>query len=468
MNINVIVLAAGKGSRMKSNLDNISKVGYPILGVPVVEYVLNAVDALEPRKIIVVVGHAGEYTTSIVKSRACTVWQKEQKGTGHAVMQAVEHIKEDQEGMTLVLCGDAPLISGETLKKLVDQHIIEGNEETLLSAIVPNQHGYGRIVRDENNNMKKVVEESDADEVTRKINEVNTGVVVFNNRTLLKMLPKLTNNNKKGEYYLTQLIDLYLSENYKINASIMDDYKEMLGINDRSQLAEAAEIMKNRINLKHMLNGVTLVDPKNTYIGPYVKIEADTIIEPNVMISGKTIIGKNNLISMGSNLNNMMIGDDNNIVSSHLVDSTIGNCNNVGPYARLRGNAVITNHAKMGNFSEMKKATLGEGSKLPHLSYVGDATIGRNVNIGCGSIVANYDGVNKSHTDIEDNVFVGSGSILISPVTLNKDAFIAAGSVISNDVESGAMGIARNRQTNKLGYSKILKDIALAKKSKTK
>ena len=466
MNCNVIILAAGKGTRMKSKLDHKSKVSYEILGVPLVEHVLNAVSEINPSKIITIVGFGGEVTKEIVTKnpKVQIAWQLEQKGTGHAVMQAQDLL--DPEGVSVVLCGDAPLIRGETLKAIVDTHVANGYDETVLTAVLSNPHGYGRIVRNEQGLVSEIVEQSECDEKQNLINEVNTGVVAFSNKALLEALPRLTNNNKKGEYYLTDLIAMFNKEGKKVGAVILSDPNEMLGINDRVQLAEAAKIMKQRINKFHMLNGVTLIDPENTYIGPYVQIGADTVIEPNVHIYGKTTIGERNFIGATSYITDSTFGDDNSIVSSQIEESTLGDGNAVGPFAHLRPKSSLANKCKVGNYSELKNAQVGNKSKVPHLTYLGDCTVGEGTNIGCGTIVANYDGVNKTHTDIGDNVFVGSGATIISPVNVASNSFIAAGSTINRDVNEDDMAISRPRQENKPNYAHVLKEKALAKKAK--
>jgi bifunctional UDP-N-acetylglucosamine pyrophosphorylase/glucosamine-1-phosphate N-acetyltransferase len=453
-----IVLAAGKGTRMKSLLENKSKVSYEILGVPLVKYVLNALDNVKICNTVVVVGFGGEITSEIVKDKADIVWQKEQKGTGHAVKQ-VAPILANKEGLTIILCGDTPLLTSETINELINSHVKNNNALTVLSAIVDNPHGYGRIVRDDNGNVLKIVEQADTDQKTNAIKEVNTGVCVYNNKLLFEYLNKLQPNNAQGEYYLTDLIKMFVINNLKVGVSIMSDYHEMLGINDRWQLAEAANLMKERINKRLMLSGVTIIDPNNTYIGPYVTIGQDSIIYPNTIILGKTNIGKiNNIYS--SYFENMSIGDGNTIIMSHLIDSEIGNNNKVGPYTRMRGHVKMLNNAKIGNFVELKNVVIHDNAKSAHLTYLGDAEIGERTNIGCGTIIANYDGINKFQSKIGNDVFVGSGTTIISPVTIEDKAFIAAGSTINRDVKENDMAIARARQENKSGYAETLRNKA--------
>lgn len=325
MNLTVIILAAGKGSRMKSLTKDYSKVAFPILGVPIVEYVLNAVKGVKPKKIVTIVGFGGKTTAKIVGKDSEIVWQKEQKGTGHAVLQAKKHIKDSSNEMTLVLCGDAPLIRTETIKKLIDFHVKNHNDQTLLSAIVPNPHGYGRIVRDSSKNLVKIVEETDTTPEENKISEVNTGVVVFSNKALLKGLAVMDNKNAKKEYYLTQLISIFLKQKQKVGVQIMDYPEEMDGINDRYQLALAWQKLQNRINKTHMLNGVSIMDIHTVQIGPYVKIKPDVMIEPNTIIGGHSEIGYG--VYIGAN--------------SYIVDSTIKANTEIPPYTHMVNNKII-------------------------------------------------------------------------------------------------------------------------------
>ena len=462
-----IVLAAGRGSRMKSLLDNKSKVSYEILGVPLVKYVLNALKPLSIDQIVTVVGFGGETSKKIVEDESEVVWQKEQKGTGHAIMMA-KPILENKQGETIILCGDTPLLRSETLDQMLKEHLLQNNKITVLGAKVPNPFGYGRIIIDENGNLTKIVEQKDATEDERKIDIVNTGVYVFDNELLFKYLNELKPNNKAGEYYLTDLIEIFKNHGYRVGVSIMQGDEEMLGINDRVQLSYATKLMKQRINTKLMLSGVTIEDPDNTYIGPYVQIEPDTIIKPNTTILGYTRIGQRNEIGPNAYLNNMFIGNDNNISMSHLVDSTIINNNNVGPFCRMRGNTIVEESSRVGNFVELKGAKLHKGVKTAHLTYLGDCEIGERTNIGCFTVTANYDGYNKSHTSIGKDVFVGSGSVIIAPLNIEDEAFVAAGSTLTHDVKKDELAIARSKQDNKAGYSHIIKARAKARKEAKK
>ncbi len=463
MNKYAIILAAGKGTRMKSLLDYKSKVSYEILGVPLVKHVLNALKPLNLNKIVTIVGFGGEVTSSIVKDESAIVWQREQKGTGHAIMQTRPEL-QNEKGSTLILCGDTPLLTTKTLNQMLEEHEKNANKLTVLGARVDNPFGYGRLITNENGELLKIVEQKDCTDEQRLINVVNTGVYVFDNELLYKYLDEIKPNNKAGEYYLTDLIEIFKNNGHKVAVTIIDGDEEMLGINDRVQLAYAAKIMRRNINKAHMLAGVTIEDPENTYIGPYVEIEPDTIIKPGTTILGHSHIGQRNEIGPNSYLVDVEIGDDNRVIMSHIVESKFGNNNEIGPWARIRGHAVIHNNTRVGNFVEMKNAELKDGAKSAHLTYLGDCDIGEKTNIGCGTIIANYDGYNKTHSSIGKNVFVGSGSIIISPLEVKDDSFIAAGTVCTMNVEEDDLAIGRAKQENKRHCAHIVKNKARAKK----
>ena len=467
MNRFAIILAAGKGTRMKSLLENKSKVSYKILGVPLVRYVLDALKPLNISKIVTVVGFGGEVTKSIVENDSLVAWQKEQKGTGHAIMQT-RPLLENEKGETIILCGDTPLLRSETLEKMLKEHVEQNNKLTVLGAKVPNPFGYGRLIINEDGKLLKIVEQKDATEEEKLVDVVNTGVYVFDNELLYKYLNELKPNNKANEYYLTDLIAIFANNNHRVGVSIMQGDEEMLGINDRVQLSYASKLMKERINKKLMLSGVTIEDPENTYIGPYVSIEPDTIIGPNTTILGHSEIGQRNLIGPNNYFVDMKIGNDNDIMSSNLVESTIGDNNHIGPFCRMRGHSEVEGNSRVGNFVELKSAHIHKGAKSAHLTYLGDCEVGERTNIGCFTVTANYDGYNKSKTFIGKDVFVGSNSTIIAPLTIEDEAFIAAGSTLNRDVKKDEMAIARARQENKPGYSHILKERAKAKKEASK
>lgn len=459
MKLNAIILAAGKGTRMRSLNNEISKVGYPLLNEPLVNYVIDSVEDLINGETIVVIGFGGEYTKKIVEKRAKTVWQREQKGTGHAVMQAAP-ILEKCEGSTFVLSGDVPLLRKESLEAMIAHHKENNADLTILTAKPASNFGYGRIIRDERGFVIKIVEQKDANEKEKLIKEVNAGTYLFNNKKLFEQLKNLNTDNKQGELYLTDTISLFIKQGYKVTAYTLEDSSEMLGTNDRAQLAEAESLMRKRINTKHMLNGVSLEDPQNTYIGPYVEIGQDTYIGAGVHLLGKTKIGINNRITGSTHLENTEVGENNIIISSHIVGAKIGNKNTIGPMARMRGECVIGNGTRIGNFVEFKNVKFADGAKCAHLTYLGDTIVEENANIGCGTITANYDGYNKFVTHIGKNVFIGSGTTIIAPVTIKEGAFIAAGSTINKDVGEDDFAIARERQINKEKYANVIRQRA--------
>jgi len=452
MKLFTIILAAGKGTRMKSRDDKISKVAYPILGRPLVRYVLETIKPLGSDRIITIVGFGGDLTKAIVDPYSEIAWQREFKGTGHAIMQ-VTPMLEGQDGITLIVCGDTPLLETETLRHLIKEHQKTQSDLTVLSAVIDDPHGYGRIIRDGKEQVIGIIEQADADDNQKQIKEINAGVYVFDNHKLFEELQHLTPANKQGEYYLTDLIAIFHQKGYRLNATVIRDFKETLGINDRAQLADAAFIIQMKINRAHMKNGVTIESPGNTFIGPEVTIKPDTTIKPGCYIMGATTIGANNVIGPDTTMENMTVGHGNMIIKSHLVDSIIGDNNKVGPFTHMRGHSELMNDTRVGNFVETKAALLHDGVKAAHLTYLGDTTIDEKANIGCGTITANYDGKNKWHTHIGKNVFIGSGTTIIAPLTVADDAFVAAGSTINKDVAKDDFAIARARQENKPGYA---------------
>jgi bifunctional UDP-N-acetylglucosamine pyrophosphorylase/glucosamine-1-phosphate N-acetyltransferase len=386
-----------------------------------------------------------------VEGQSEIVWQREQKGTGHAVIQ-VAPLLEGKQGTTLIVSGDTPLITTKSLDQLVQTHIQGKFDLTILTSIVHQPFGYGRMIRNSKGQVTAIVEEINANEEEKKIKEINTGFYVFNNSLLFQNLRDLIPNPKNGELNITSLIKMFMDKGLKVGTSTVDAFEETLGINDRAQLAEARKIMQHRINHQHMVNGVTIENPDNTFISPSVVIGQDTTIQSGVYLIGKVTIGTANFIGANSVIENTTIGTGNHIESSKIIDSVVGNQNLIGPYAHLRAHVVLHDQARVGNFVEIKAATLQNGVKVAHLSYLGDCEVGENTNIGCGTIIANYDGHKKHKTVIGKNVFVGSGSTLVSPVVIADETLIAAGSTIVNDVKKGEMGIARSRQTNKEKY----------------
>lgn len=466
MNKFAIILAAGKGTRMKSLREDVSKVSFPILGQPLVRYVLDALKPLGCQQIVTVVGFGGETTKSIVSDDSEVVYQTEQKGTGHAVMQA-QSLLAGQAGETIICCGDTPLLTSKTLAALFSSHETNHNALTILTAVMDDPHGYGRIIKNDGR-VTRIVEQKDCSRDEDLIKEVNAGVYVFDNVELFNHLNQLTPNNAAGEYYLTDLIGMFVEDGLKVSSFSVSDRSETLGINDRYQLSIAGKILQQRINKALMLSGVSMDDPDQIYVSPRANIGPDTYLKSGTYIMGDCVIGKDNVIGPNTYLENCQIGDDNEIIYSHIVGCTVGNKTTLGPYMRARKGAIIGDRAHIGNFMELKNVEFGEGAKAAHLSYLGDASIGKDVNIGCGTIIANYDGVNKFHSQIGDGAFVGSGSTLISPVDIGEKAFVAAGSTINGDVPPHAMSIARARQVNKEGYADVLHEKALAKKAAKK
>lgn len=444
-NLKVVILAAGQGTRMKSK---VPKVLHKVLDKTMVDYVIDASQEAGAEDICVVVGHQSKMVKSMIGPRVKFALQKEQLGTGHAVMQAGDFINE---GNILVLCGDTPLITAETIKKLNELHNEENNDATVVSMLVNDPTGYGRIVRVDNE-FSKIVEQKDATDEQASIREVNTGVYIFKGEALKAAFEKLTNNNSQGEYYLTDTLEIIKKNGGKVDVMVADDSDEFIGVNSKLQLSQATETMKKRINEYHMLNGVTIMDPTSTYIGKDVKIEPDTIIYPGCMIEGKTEIGTDCLIGPNCRIQSSVIHNCVTIQSSFLIQAEVDNYTTVGPFAYLRPNSKIGEHVRIGDFVEIKNSTIDDGTKVSHLTYVGDSDVGKCVNFGCGTVTVNYDGKNKFRCKIGDNVFIGCNTNLVAPVEIGDNAYTAAGSTITKDVPSNSLAIARSRQDNKEGW----------------
>ena len=447
-NIFAVVLAAGQGTRMKSKL---YKVLHPVCGKSMVEHVIDNINTLNTDRIVTVVGHGADMVKETLGDKSEYVLQAEQLGTAHAIQQA-EQLLGGLEGTTLVVCGDTPLIRPETMQALFEHHQNTNAKATILTAMAENPTGYGRILRDENGQVSQIVEQKDASEEQRLVKEINTGTYCFDNQALFETLKLVKNDNVQGEYYLPDVIEILQTQGEIVSAYVTDNFDETLGVNDRFALSQAEELMRARINEHHMRNGVTIINPASTHISSEAIIGSDTIIKPGTVIEGKTVIGEDCVIGPNSHIINTTIGNRTTIHSSVLIDSTVGNDTAVGPFAHLRPESSLGDKVKIGNFVEVKKSSLGNNSKVSHLSYIGDAEVGQNVNIGCGTITVNYDGKNKFKTIIEDEVFVGCNSNLVAPVTLKEGSYVAAGSTITKEVPSEALAIARARQENKLNY----------------
>jgi len=449
--IAAIILAAGKGTRMKSNL---VKVMHPLEGRPMVSWAVEAARGAGVSKIVLVVGHHAERVREYFAASpeiACAV-QEEQLGTGHAVSCALPALA-GFNGRVLILCGDVPLVSSATLQALLEQHGEAKASVTVLTTHMADPHGYGRIVKDAAGHVRRIVEEKDATEAERLVTEINSGIYCVESDFLAAAIPNIGNDNAQNEFYLTDIIGQATELGLPSSSFPVSDPEEVMGINDRLQLATAAAIVRRRVNEELMLEGVTLVDPSNTYIEQGVRIGRDTIIHPNVHIRGATVIGSGCAIEPSVLIQGCQIGDRAQIkAGSVLCDSVIRNDVAIGPMAHLRPGSELCDHVKIGNFVETKKAVIGEGSKASHLTYLGDATIGRNVNVGCGTITCNYDGVHKHQTVIEDDVFVGSDVQLVAPVKIGRNSLIAAGTTVTKDVPPDSLAIARTPQVNKEGW----------------
>jgi bifunctional UDP-N-acetylglucosamine pyrophosphorylase / glucosamine-1-phosphate N-acetyltransferase len=449
--IHVAILAAGQGTRMKSALP---KVLHEVAGQSLIGHVLRTARTARPASISLVVGHKADTVRAHLAEQPDLRFalQEPQLGTAHAVQQ-VEPLLAGQRGTLILLSGDVPLLSPKTVQKLVETHQAANAAATVASAIVEQPYGYGRIVRHEGR-IARIVEERDASPEERKIREINSGIYAFNLETLFEALRGIASQNAQGEYYLTDLIAIYRRRKLPVETLIIDNPDEIRGINSRSELAEVSRIVRQSKNEELMAAGVTIVDPATTYIDQDVEVGADTVIQPGVVIEGHTRIGSACEIQAHVRICDSEIADRVTINNFCLiVGARVADGVSVGPFAHLRPETVVGTGAKIGNFVELKKTTLGPGSKANHLAYLGDATIGANVNIGAGTITCNYDGENKHETVIEDGVFIGSDTQLIAPVRVGKGAYVAAGSSITNDVPAGSLGIARGRQSNIEGWA---------------
>ena len=438
-----VILAAGKGTRMKS--DKI-KVLHPVAGTPIIKHVLNTLEGLNS-KIVNVIGHQKEEVQ--IELEDLTKWdlnyvtQSEQLGTGHAVKQAESYIS-DHSGPVLILYGDIPLLRKETVAEFVKEHEKNDSDLTVMTALFDDPAGYGRVIKDDKGHLTAIVEEKDADLETKKIKEINSGVNCIDSNLLNDFLDNMDNNNAQGEYYLTDIIEFAVQKNKNINTYIVEDSDEIRGINTRKQQAKAEKILRKRIVDQHLDNGVTIIDPDTTYIDSEVEIEHDVTIYPFSYLEGKTKVAKKTVINQGCKLKNSVIGKNVKILANTIIkESKVGNDTKVGPFAYLRPGSNVGNNCKIGDFVELKKTTVKNGAKVPHLCYAGDAEIGERTNIGAGTIFANYDGENKYQTQIGKDVFIGSDSILIAPLKIGDNAKTAAGSVVTKDVNSGdtVMGV---------------------------
>jgi bifunctional UDP-N-acetylglucosamine pyrophosphorylase/glucosamine-1-phosphate N-acetyltransferase len=429
---------------MKSDLP---KVLHRVGGKSMLQHVLDAATEAGSEKNVVVVGFGAEKVKAAIGGAAEFVEQTEQLGTGHAVMQAGAKIKAFGKTV-MVLCGDTPLLEGELLKKLYKEHKAQGAKATVLTAVMPDATGYGRIIRTACGTVQKIVEQKDASEKELKVNEVNSGIYCFEADALLDALKNLSCDNAQGEYYLTDVLEILNKQNEKVWAVVADDYESTLGINSRVQLAGAEKILRSRKNRELMESGVTIMDPSSTFIDAQVKVGRDTVIYPFTWLEGETIIGERCQIGPNCRFTDVKAGENVTAHFSYAHECEIGSDIVMGPYVHLRPGTKLAPKIKIGNFVEVKNSNVGEGTKLPHLTYIGDSDIGSGVNMGCGCITVNYDGKNKFRTKIGDNAFVGCNTNLVSPVEVGDGAYIGAGSTITKNVPENALGIGRARQTN--------------------
>lgn len=443
-----VILAAGEGKRMRSSAP---KVLHQAAGRPLAQWVTEAAQQATGKPPVLVIGAGAQQIRDFFGESAAYAVQSEQLGTGHAVMAAKEYLKGD--GFALVTAGDMPLLRAKTLKRVVETAQQNRLGVCVLSAVLPDPTGYGRVIR-EGGSVQCIVEHRDATEAQRAVCEVNTSVYCFHIPVLLEALGALSNQNDQGEYYLTDCVEYIARKGYGAQAVVCADAQECLGVNDRAQLAAAAKVLRRRINTALMEQGVTMIDPDTVYIGAGVQVGRDAVIYPGVTLEGDTVIDEEAILYPGSRIENSFIGRGTKVQNSVILESRVGEHSTIGPYAYLRPGSEVGNGCRVGDFVEVKNAQIHDGAKVSHLSYIGDGEIGEKTNIGCGVVFVNYDGKQKSRTVVGSNVFVGCNANLVAPVTIGDGAYIAAGSTVTDDVEGDALCIARSRQTVIPGWAK--------------
>ena len=448
MKLKTLILAAGKGTRMKSELP---KVLHKVNGIPMVKKIMDILNGLKPEENILILGHKKELVASTLGDVKYVV-QEEQLGTGHAIMMAEEALK-GYDGDVMVVCGDTPLLREETLAKLWDKHRSSGAATTVLSSIYENPFGYGRIIK-EDGLVKAIVEQKDATPEQAAVKEVNAGVYCFDSKKLFDALSKINNNNKNGEYYLTDVIGIHVDGGEKVESYILEDNIEILGVNSKVELAQADSVLRERKNQKLMEEGVILIDPRATYVEESVSIGQDTVLYPGVHLQGETVIGENCEILGDTRIINSKIANNVIIERSVVEESIVDDKVTIGPYAHIRPQSHLKEGVHIGNFVETKKSILEPGVKAGHLAYLGNAHIGKKTNIGAGTITCNYDGKNKFNTTIGEEAFIGSDTMLVAPVEIGDHALVGAGSVITKDVPANALAVARGKQIIKKEWNK--------------
>jgi bifunctional UDP-N-acetylglucosamine pyrophosphorylase/glucosamine-1-phosphate N-acetyltransferase len=460
MTLQVVILAAGQGTRMKSTT---AKVLHPLAGRPMIGHTLAAAAALKPQRIVLVVGRQSRAVEDVVRAEASRlglrrsqirfVLQRRQLGTGHAFLQAEKALTASR-GEVLILSGDVPAVRAQSLRRMLRRHRAAGAQATVMTAVLEDPSGYGRMVRGPGGRrIERIVEHVDATPAERAIREVNCGLYVVDRKRAFEALRRSKRANRQGEYYLTDVVSFLHQDGGKVLGHVHGKPEEMEGVNDRRDLARAGALLRRRILERLMEQGVTVVDPACTYVEDSVKVGRDSVLHPGITLEGATRIGKGCVVRTGSRIVDSTLGSDCEILDGCLLEeSSLGKRVRVGPMAHLRPGSRLLDDVRIGNFVETKKTTMGRGSKANHLTYLGDASVGPAVNIGAGTITCNYDGEHKHRTVIGEGVFIGSDSQLVAPVTVGKGAYIAAGSTITADVPAGALGVARSRQSNKLGW----------------
>lgn len=449
--VTVVILAAGQGTRMRSKT---IKLLHPVAGRPMVTRLLDAVQAIRPQKIITVVGFQAAQVREVLAGHSCSfALQKKQLGTGHAVLQAARAIGAGRNSTLLVLNGDMPTLRPATLRNLLARHRKSGAALTLMTARAEDPTGYGRIVRDSHGQVASIVEQADATRAERAILEINCGIYCARASLMLDALKQVKPNNSQGEYYITDAVRALIERGEKVAAVSHSDTDELLGVNTREELTRASKELYRRKAEELQTAGVTLLDPSRCWIEPQVRIGRDSVIYPDVILEGETALGQDCVVRSGSRVTDCKVGNNVEIKDhSVLISSRVGNDAEIGPFAHLRPGSTLGTKSKVGNFVELKKTTLGPGSKASHLAYLGDASIGPNCNIGAGTITCNYDGKHKHPTVLDSGVFIGSDAQLVAPVRVRKDAYVAAGTTVTDDVPAGALAIGRARQKNVLGW----------------
>ena len=444
-----IILAAGKGTRMKTELP---KCAFPILKKPMIEYIIENVEESVIDETVAVIGYQKEIFEEMLEGRVSFAYQEKQLGTGHAVMMTKD-LMAHKRGITIILLGDMPLIDNKIINKVMSYHCDRGNDLTVVTTEFDNPKGYGRIIRNEYRNIEAIVEHNDCTDEQKRIKEVNTGIYVVNNSDLFKVLDNIQVNERKGEYYLTDIVEI-MKKDYVVGTFVLWDSTKVMGVNDLFSVSVAEKVLREQINKIHMLNGVSIINPETVTIGHDVQIESNVTIYPNTYITGPSVIKTGAKIGPNTEIHTSIVHENVLVKHSLVFDSEIHANTTIGPFAHLRNGSNIGEFNRVGNFVEVKNSKTGNGTKAAHLAYIGDTETGNNVNFGCGSITVNYDGIKKHKTIIGNDVFIGCNTNLVAPINVGNNVFIAAGSTVTKNIPEGALAIARNKQINKADYAK--------------